>query len=89
MPDAGELRRPDRTELEAAAQAVDWGMHDTFIDALGNTIISNAYRVNSIKMRLIHQERFRIDGRVGPVMGEHLTVLDAIETAIRGRRVDG
>ncbi|MBB3593379.1 DNA-binding GntR family transcriptional regulator [Rhizobium sp. BK529] len=66
-------------ELEVHAQAVDWGMHDAFIDALGNTIISNAYRVNSIKMRLISQERFRIDGRVGPVMGEHLRVLEAIE----------
>jgi DNA-binding GntR family transcriptional regulator len=66
-------------ELEVRAQAVDWGMHDAFIDALGNTIISNAYRVNSIKMRLISQERFRIDGRVGPVMGEHLMVLEAIE----------
>jgi DNA-binding GntR family transcriptional regulator len=55
-------------------------MHDAFIDALGNTIISNAYRVNSIKMRLISQERFRIDGRVGPVMGEHLKVLEAIES---------
>jgi DNA-binding GntR family transcriptional regulator len=30
-------------------------------------------------MRLISQERFRIDGRVGPVMGEHLKVLEAIE----------
>ena len=66
-------------ELEIHAQAVDWGMHDAFIDALGNTIISNAYRVNSIKMRLISQERFRIEGRVGPVMGEHLRVLEAIE----------
>jgi len=66
-------------ELEIRAQAVDWGMHDAFIDALGNTIISNAYRVNSIKMRLISQERFRIDGRVGPVMGEHLKVLEAIK----------
>ncbi|MBY3365327.1 GntR family transcriptional regulator [Rhizobium laguerreae] len=66
-------------ELEVHAQAVDWGMHDAFIDALGNTIISNAYRVNSIKMRLISQDRFRIDGHVGPVMVEHLKVLKAIE----------
>ncbi|WP_037085671.1 GntR family transcriptional regulator [Neorhizobium vignae] len=69
----------DSRELELHAQAVDWGMHDAFIDALGNTIISNVYRVNSIKMRLIKQERFRIDGRVGPVMNEHLKVLEAIE----------
>jgi DNA-binding GntR family transcriptional regulator len=66
-------------ELDQRAQAIDWGMHDAFIDALGNSIISNAYRVNSIKMRLINQERFRIDGRVVPVMAEHLNVLEAIE----------
>jgi len=75
-------------DLEVRAQAVDWGMHDAFIDALGNTIISNAYRVNSIKMRLISQERFRIDGRVGPVMGEHLRVLEAIEQRNAGEAVD-
>lgn len=66
-------------ELELHAQSVDWGMHDAFIDALGNTIISNAYRVNSIKMRLISQDRFRINGHVGPVMVEHIKVLEAIQ----------
>jgi DNA-binding GntR family transcriptional regulator len=66
-------------ELEVHAQTVDWGMHDAFIDALGNTIISNAYRVNSIKMRLIGEDRFRINGHVGPVMNEHLRVLEAIQ----------
>ncbi|MGO7165113.1 GntR family transcriptional regulator, partial [Rhizobium johnstonii] len=66
---ADAIRNGDGShELEVHAQAVDWGMHDAFIDALGNTIISNAYRVNSIKMRLISQDRFRIDGHVGPVM---------------------
>ncbi|WP_371077711.1 MULTISPECIES: GntR family transcriptional regulator [unclassified Sinorhizobium] len=77
---ADAIRNGDASpELENRAQAIDWGMHDAFIDALGNKIISNAYRVNSIKMRLIGQERFRIEGRVGPVMGEHLKVLEAIE----------
>ena len=66
-------------ELEQHAQQVDWGMHDAFIDALGNSIISNAYRVNSIKMRLINQERFRIAGHVKSVMKEHLAILEAIE----------
>jgi DNA-binding GntR family transcriptional regulator len=65
-------------EVEVRAQALDWGLHDLFIDALGNEIISKAYRVNSIKMRLIAQERYRIDGRVAPVMREHLAVLEAI-----------
>ncbi|TIO17568.1 MAG: FCD domain-containing protein, partial [Mesorhizobium sp.] len=27
----------------------------------------------------IHQERFRIDGRVVPVMREHLAVIEALE----------
>ncbi len=66
-------------ELDQHAQQVDWGMHDAFIDALGNSIISNAYRVNSIKMRLINQERFRIAGHVKSVMKEHLAILEAIE----------
>lgn len=65
-------------ENEARAQALDWGLHDLVIDALGNEIISKAYRVNSIKMRLIAQERYRIDGRVAPVMREHLAVLEAM-----------
>ncbi|MFJ6326024.1 MULTISPECIES: GntR family transcriptional regulator [unclassified Rhizobium] len=77
---ADAIRSGDNSpELELHAQSVDWGMHDAFIDALGNTIISNAYRVNSIKMRLISQDRFRINGHVGPVMEEHLKVLEAIE----------
>ncbi|MFB2564489.1 GntR family transcriptional regulator [Rhizobium sp. IMFF44] len=77
---ADAIRAGDSSpELELHAQSVDWGMHDAFIDALGNTIISNAYRVNSIKMRLISQDRFRINGHVGPVMEEHLKVLEAIE----------
>jgi DNA-binding GntR family transcriptional regulator len=77
---ADAIRNGDGShELEVHAQAVDWGMHDAFIDSLGNSIISNAYRVNSIKMRLINQERFRIAGHVKSVMAEHLTILEAIE----------
>jgi DNA-binding GntR family transcriptional regulator len=72
------LATGETTDNEARAQALDWGMHDLIIDALGNEIISKAYRVNSIKMRLIAQERYRIDGRVAPVMREHLAVLEAI-----------
>ena len=72
------LAHGETKENEARAQALDWGMHDLVIDALGNEIISKAYRVNSIKMRLIAQERYRIDGRVAPVMREHLAVLEAV-----------
>lgn len=75
-------------ELEARAQAVDWGMHDAFVAALDNSIIWNVYRVNSIKMRLINQERFRINGRIAPVMGEHMTVLEAIQCRSVDRAVE-
>ncbi|ATU94746.1 GntR family transcriptional regulator [Phyllobacterium zundukense] len=67
-------------ELELQAQTIDWNLHETIIDSLGNGIIAKAYRINAIKMRLINQERFRITGRVVPVMREHLAVLTAIET---------
>jgi len=66
--------------LVAEAQAIDWGLHDTIVDALGNEIISNAYRVNSIKIRLIREERVRIlDNLLVSVMEEHLAILDAFE----------
>jgi len=73
-------REGNTPEVVAEAQAVDWGMHDTIIDALGNEIISNAYRVNAIKTRLIRAELVRIDPVVAPVMREHLGILEAIET---------
>lgn len=75
----------DMPELDAHAQAVDWGMHDAFIAALDSSAIWGVYRVNSIKMRLINQERFRINGRIASVMGEHMAVLDAV----RDRSVEG
>lgn len=35
------------------AQAIDWGLHDRMVDALGNKIVSELYRVNSLRIRLI------------------------------------
>ena len=66
-------------ELEAHAQSVDWGFHDILIDSLRNEIIAKAYRVNSLKIRLIRQELTRIEGHVGPVMKEHLPIIRAIQ----------
>ena len=75
-------------EVEARAQVIDWGFHDMLIDALDNQIIAKAYRVNSVKIRLIRQEHIRIDGRVDKVMGEHLAVIAAIETRDPAQAVD-
>lgn len=78
------LRRAEKgiaKALIADAQAVDWDLHDTIIDSLGNQIVSNAYRVNSIKIRLIRQQSTRLDsGLVVPVMQEHLRIIAVLET---------
>lgn len=67
--------------LIARAQAVDDGMHATIVDALGNGIVSNAWRVNQLKIRLIRQSETRLDADlVAPVMRVHLGVIDAIAT---------
>lgn len=63
------------------AQQTDWRLHDQIIDALNNAIISNSYRVNSIKIRLIRQSQTRLEGDlVIPVMRDHLKVIAGIES---------
>jgi DNA-binding GntR family transcriptional regulator len=62
------------------AQAVDWGFHDQLIASLGNALITNIYRINSIKIRLIRQSQTRLEGDlVAPVMRDHMKVIEAIE----------
>ena len=66
--------------LVEQAQATDWDFHDAIIDALDNQIVSNAYRVNSIKIRLIGQQQVRIlSDLVVPVMEEHLFIISRFE----------
>ncbi|WP_042696959.1 GntR family transcriptional regulator [Azospirillum sp. B506] len=61
------------------AQDIDWALHLTIIDALGNAIISDAYRVNQIKIRLIKQSKTRLNTTVlVPTMREHLAIIHAI-----------
>ncbi len=65
--------------LVARAQQTDWHFHDTIIDALGNELISNIYRVNAIKVRLIKASRSRLGpGDVRRVINEHLHVIEAM-----------
>ncbi len=82
------LARPLTPQEEEEAQQIDWSMHDTLIDAMDNSIISMAYRVNSVKTRLINQERYTIGGRVAPVMREHLRVIEAIESRDPAKAVE-
>ncbi|MBY6260994.1 GntR family transcriptional regulator [Azospirillum sp. 412522] len=61
------------------AQDIDWALHLTIIDALGNAIVSDAYRVNQIKIRLIKQSKTKLNTAVlVPTMREHLAIIHAI-----------
>jgi DNA-binding GntR family transcriptional regulator len=62
------------------AQLVDLAFHEAIIAHLGNEIISQAYRVNWIKIRLIrHSETGLLPDLVVPVMNQHLAAIAAIE----------
>lgn len=61
------------------AQALDWGLHDRMVDALGNEIVSEIYRVNSLRVRLIKLEHSVITpARLIPAMQEHLLFIAAL-----------
>ncbi len=67
------------THLLDDAQAVDWGLHDRMVDALGNEIVSEIYRVNSLRVRLIKLEHSVITpARLIPAMQEHLCFIAAL-----------
>ena len=66
-------------ELAERAQNVDWMFHETLIDHLGNKIISDVYRVNAIKIRLIRQELIAIQPDIIlSVIGDHMKIIHAL-----------
>lgn len=66
--------------LIADAEATDRNLHETIIDHLDNEIISKAYRVNWLKIRLIRENATRLDSDlVIPVMEDHLKVIAGLE----------
>ncbi|MEH6833126.1 MULTISPECIES: GntR family transcriptional regulator [Falsihalocynthiibacter] len=66
--------------LVARAQSIDWGFHATIVDALGNRIINDAYRVNMIKIRLIKQEQTQLNlAVIVPTMLEHIKIIEAFK----------
>ena len=62
------------------ATTVDWGLHDLMIDALGNELVAEIYRVNSLRIRLIRIEGSRMSPAVLlPAMAEHLHIVQALK----------
>ena len=67
-------------EVLDEAQVIDWSLHDDIIDKLDNEIISNAYRVNSMKIRLIAQKQARLAvSEFKPTMRDHMRLIEAFE----------
>lgn len=70
----------DDDHLMEDAEAVDLGLHEAVIDQLRNEIVSNAYRVNWIKIKLIRLAETRLYVPMIPsVMREHLDIIEAFE----------
>lgn len=62
------------------ATTVDWGLHDLMIDALGNELISEVYRINSLRVRLIRLEGSTLSPEaLVPAMEEHLWFVEALK----------
>jgi len=64
--------KPD-AKLDQDALAVDWALHDRMVDTMGNEILSEIYRVNSLHVRMIRLDAQQVrPQRVVPAMEEHL-----------------
>lgn len=80
----GIVKRAKKKAIDDAlledATTVDWGLHDLMIDALGNELISEVYRINSLRVRLIKLEASSLSPDVLiPAMEEHLWFIDALK----------
>jgi DNA-binding GntR family transcriptional regulator len=70
----------DEATLMQDAEAVDLKLHEAIVDHLHNEIVSNAYRVNWIKIKLIRLSETRLYVPMIPqVIGEHLRIIAAVE----------
>jgi len=61
------------------ATAVDFALHDRMVDSIGNEIMSEIYRVNSMHVRMMALEGSAA-GRMVPAMHEHLAFIGAMRS---------
>jgi DNA-binding GntR family transcriptional regulator len=65
--------------LLAEAQIADRALHDLFVAHLGNRIITESHRENSIRIRMILGVRIDLSATRLPVtLAEHAAILDAL-----------
>jgi DNA-binding GntR family transcriptional regulator len=66
-------------ELLAETQDADWALHDAFVGRLRNQLVQDIHRVNSIRIRMILQERIGIsEERIPVAISEHQAMMAAI-----------
>jgi len=65
--------------LDADARTIDWGTHYRMVDSMGNEILTEIYRVNSMHVRMITLDSTQVvSRRVRPAMLEHLKFIAAL-----------
>ena len=65
--------------LLAEATQIDWGLHEIMVDAMGNALISEIYRINSLRVRLIKFENSSLAPDILlAAMEEHLWFIEAL-----------
>ncbi|MCB1902240.1 GntR family transcriptional regulator [Cognatazoarcus halotolerans] len=64
--------------LQREAMEVDWALHTTLADALGNGSVREIYARNRDRISVIQHSRPLLPDRIIPAMEEHLEILDAI-----------
>jgi DNA-binding GntR family transcriptional regulator len=73
-----QLRQTGDPDLPNQIQRFDWAMHAQFVEAMGNTLINNVYRVTAIKIRMAVQSRIRVTSdNAFRIINEHLVFLKA------------
>lgn len=64
------------------AQDVDWRLHDSIVEALGNAVILRIHQINNDRIKLIRLAHGKLTlitpGTFSHAMGEHLKVIAAI-----------
>jgi DNA-binding GntR family transcriptional regulator len=76
---AAAARKSITKALVADAQAVDWALHEAFSEAIGNRLIAEIQRVNTVRIRMIMQERVTPSPATLPAAWrEHMRIVDAL-----------
>ncbi|WP_083982586.1 GntR family transcriptional regulator [Devosia soli] len=75
-------------QLLEEAQNIDSGFHEFLIAGTGNETLIQAYSINSLRVRMIALDRFRLNPVVlTPALEDHLEIIDGIIARDRDRAV--